>query len=266
MIKYLMMAFLLLPTVPASAVELHLLASGSLREAMTEIAAQFQQATGVSVATEFGPSGLMREKVEKGDPADVFASSDMSHPKRLLAEGRAVIVAEFARSSLCVVGAPRAGLSDRNVLAKLLEPTLELGIFPPHENQLGDYSLIVFQRAEKIKPGTEQQLNAKAKFVSAGMVRGVIRPGEDFTVPLLREGTIDLLISYCSNAYMRIQPADRELTVAKLPPELNVAAHYGLALVKDAKPEAAQLAFFILSLKAQQILAHFGFSPLGVSE
>jgi hypothetical protein len=31
---------------------------------------------------------VLRERVEKGESADVFASADMGHPLKLLAEGR----------------------------------------------------------------------------------------------------------------------------------------------------------------------------------
>jgi molybdate transport system substrate-binding protein len=249
---------------PASAAELHLLAAGSLRDAMTKIAAEFEQKIGISVVTEFGHSGLMREKVENGDPADVFASADMGHPRKLLSEGRASLVAEFVRNSLCVVGSPKAKLNDENVLAKMLDPSLTLGIFPPKEDPAGDYSLVLFKRAEAVQAGAENQLNSKAKIVSGSMVRGQIAKGEDYTIPLFREGTIDLLISYCSGAYSRLRPAYPELTVAKLPAELSVGADYGLALVKGSKPEAAQLALFILSSQGQSILNEFGFSPIGL--
>jgi molybdate transport system substrate-binding protein len=119
----------------------------------------------------------------------------------------------------------------------------------------------MFRRADAVRSGAEKQLNAKAKIVSASMVRGKIATNEDYTIPLLREGTIDLLISYCSGAYLRIRPAYPELAVAKLPPELNVGADYGLALVKDSRLEAAQLALFILSTQGQSILNEFGFRP-----
>ena len=42
------------------------LAAGSLRVAIGEIAAAFSGATGVSVESGFGPSGVLRERIEKG--------------------------------------------------------------------------------------------------------------------------------------------------------------------------------------------------------
>ena len=72
---------------PAAAEDLVLFGAGSLREAMTQIAREFQARTGVAVRTEFGPSGVMRERIEKGERVDVFTSADMGHPLRLERQG-----------------------------------------------------------------------------------------------------------------------------------------------------------------------------------
>src|SRR5262245_39181805 len=83
----------------AEAEDLVLFAAGSLREALTQVARDFQTGAGVSVRTEFGPSGVMRERIEKGERVDVFASADMGHPVRLEQQGRATRVAMFARNT-----------------------------------------------------------------------------------------------------------------------------------------------------------------------
>ena len=50
-------------------------AAGSLREAFTEIGRDHEARTGQKVALTFGASGLLRERIEKGEPAQVFASA-----------------------------------------------------------------------------------------------------------------------------------------------------------------------------------------------
>ena len=60
-------------------------AAGSLREALTLIARDYEARTGQAVALTFGASGLLRERIEKGEAAQVFASADMEHPQRLAA-------------------------------------------------------------------------------------------------------------------------------------------------------------------------------------
>ena len=58
----------------AGSEELVLFGAGSLREVMTQIAADYQVRRGGTVRTEFGPSGLMRERIERGERVDLFAS------------------------------------------------------------------------------------------------------------------------------------------------------------------------------------------------
>src|SRR5215468_4001515 len=81
--------------------ELRVLGAGSLREVIGDLAGHYQKATGVAVASDFGPSGVLRERIEKGERTDVFASADMGHPLKLLTDGRADRVAMFIRNALC---------------------------------------------------------------------------------------------------------------------------------------------------------------------
>ena len=48
--------------------ELVVFGAGSLREVLTQVATEYQTTHSVPVRTEFGPSGLMRERIEKGEP------------------------------------------------------------------------------------------------------------------------------------------------------------------------------------------------------
>ena len=55
-------------------------------------------------------------------------------------------------------------------------------------------------------------------------------------------------------------------TVTEMPANLKVGAHYGLTVLKDARPEAYQLALFILSEQGQAILKQFSFTPIGLTK
>jgi hypothetical protein len=48
---------------------------------MTAMAAAFAAAGDPPVASVFGPSGLLRERIEKGESTAVFASADVNHPQ-----------------------------------------------------------------------------------------------------------------------------------------------------------------------------------------
>src|SRR5262245_47950021 len=72
--------------------------------------------TGTAVRAEFGPSGVMRERIEKGERVDVFASADMGHPLRLEQAKRASAVAMFARNAVCALATARVGLTSQRSL------------------------------------------------------------------------------------------------------------------------------------------------------
>ncbi|WP_459936073.1 substrate-binding domain-containing protein [Desulfonatronum parangueonense] len=67
-----LVAVLLFVPMPVKAEQVNLYAAGSLRAALSDVAKAFEAATGNSVATEFGPSGLLRQRIEQGEEA--FAS------------------------------------------------------------------------------------------------------------------------------------------------------------------------------------------------
>src|SRR5687768_5232491 len=80
---------------PAMAADLlTLYAAGSLKAALTDVARAYE-AYRTPVATEFAASGLLRERIEGGEAADVFASANMGHPDALMAAGWGGPVALF---------------------------------------------------------------------------------------------------------------------------------------------------------------------------
>ncbi|MBP0656505.1 substrate-binding domain-containing protein, partial [Mycobacterium tuberculosis] len=90
--------------------------AGSLKGAMTEVIAAFTEATGIAVKGAFGPSGMMRERIEKGEAVDLLTSADMGHPRKLLADGRAEMVIRFTGNRLCAMAKPEVGLTPENLL------------------------------------------------------------------------------------------------------------------------------------------------------
>jgi molybdate transport system substrate-binding protein len=64
-------------------------AASDLTDAMNEIAANFEKATGCTVRVSAGSSGNFLTQIENGAPFDVFFSADIEYPKKLEAEGLA---------------------------------------------------------------------------------------------------------------------------------------------------------------------------------
>lgn len=135
---------------------LRLHAAGSLRGAMTEIAQSFTAAAGPRVTTTFGASGLLRERIEKGEDADVFASADVGNAQSLAQSGRAEAPVVFARNRLCALVAPGIDVTPDTLLDRFLDTRIKLGTSTPKADPSGDYAWQLFKKAEKIRAGHTQ--------------------------------------------------------------------------------------------------------------
>jgi len=118
-----------------------------------ELGERYNKATGTSIIADFGPSGALRERIEKGERADLFASADIGHPLKLLADGRAIRVDMFTRNALCAFAAPKVGLTSANFVDRLLDPAVKLGTSTPKSDPSGDYTWLMFRRMDAARPG-----------------------------------------------------------------------------------------------------------------
>lgn len=253
---------LLLAAVPARADELVVYGAGSLREAIGEIARTFNQAASVPVRTEFGPSGRMRERIEKGEHVDLFTSADIGHARKLVTDGRASVMAMFARNTLCVLAPQTARLDTENVTDRLLDGSTRIGISPPKADPLGDYTMVLFDRLESIRPGSRSGLASRSTVID--VVPGSPAPHSgDINVDAIQDRRVDVDVIYCSGK-ARYERAMQDATVTVLPANLQVGPEYGLAVMKNAGPQAAGLALAILSPEGQRILARWGFTPVAL--
>jgi len=245
---------------------IRVLAAGSLRVAMTEIVAAYSSSSGVRVETSFGPSGVLRERIEKGEPADLFASADIGNPLTLSRAGKAGPVIVFARNRLCAMARPGLTVTPDTLLATLLDPHIKIGTSTPKADPAGDYTWAMFEKTEAVRPGSRAQLEAKALQLIGGPVSAAAPAGIDLFAWHLREGHADLFVAYCSAGtdFRKDLPG---ATVINLPPELATGADYGLTLLPANNENAAVLALFILSQDGQSILSRNGFdAPLLSSE
>ncbi|WP_274603496.1 substrate-binding domain-containing protein [Erwinia persicina] len=68
---------------------LQVLAAGSLRDVWPAIISAFQHHYPAGIVTQFGPAGLLRQRIERGEQCDLFVSASMMHPLALKRAGRA---------------------------------------------------------------------------------------------------------------------------------------------------------------------------------
>ena len=233
-----------------------LFAAGSLRAVMTEL----MQASGVPSQGTFGPSGLLRERIEKGEGADVFASADMGHPQKLAADGRAGPVTLFTRNRLCALASPKAGVTSGNLLQKMLDPGVKLATSTPKADPSGDYAWLLFDKAERLQAGATAALQAKALQLSGGPASVPPPAGRNVYGYLVEKGDADLYLAYCTAA-LEAKAQVPALQIVQVPEALAVGADYGLTVVKGARPGSEKFAAYVLSAPGQAILSKHGFSP-----
>ncbi len=246
--------------VPSSAA-VSVYAAGSLRAALTEAARVFERQSGTRVAFNFGPSGLLKDKLLAGERADLFASANMEHPQALAAAGRSGAAQPFARNALCLLGAPGFSLQGQDVAQRLLDPALRVGMSTPGADPAGDYALRFFDRIESsgaAGPGSAQALKTRALQLVGGPNSPTAPAGRSLYAQLLDEGRADVFVTYCTNATLAARE-NRALQVLPLPQKLEVAATYGLAQLLPATPAAEAFTRFLLGEGGQAVLRSYGF-------
>jgi len=251
-------------TVSASAFAeepVRLYAAGSLRTVMTDLAQSFRAAGGAEITPTFGASGLLRERLEKGERADVFASADLGNAQKLADAGKSSPPLVFARNELCALAAPGVAVTEETLLERLLDPSIRLGTSTPRSDPSGDYTWQLFEKADKVRPGAYAMLDAKARKLTGGADSPPPPVDRSVYGVIIAERKADVVLTYCTNARVaaREVPGARVVTV---PPSLAVGTSYALVVLNDAHPAARDFALFVLSLPGQSVLARQGFVPV----
>lgn len=202
-------------------------AAGSLRSALTELARAYDRETGAAVEPSFGPSGLLKERIAGGEPAQVFASANMTQPQALHALGKAEAVRAFAHNELCVLPRGDFSLQAKPRAQRLLDADVRVGTSTPRADPSGDYALQIFKRIESsgaAGQGAADALKAKAKAMQ--LIGGPNSPppaGRNVCGMLVAQGQADVLVTYCTNA-AEAREEQPSLQVLSVPSAINVAA------------------------------------------
>ncbi len=246
---------------PAQAQTVRLHAAGSLRAALDEVAREFERREQVRIEAVYGASGLLRERIARGEAAEVFASANMAHPASLAAAGRAMPPIPFTRNMLCALTRPEVGVQTGNLLERMLDPGVRLGTSTPKADPSGDYAFELFGKAEALRPGARRTLEDKALKLTGGPDSPPPPPGRSAYGDLVARRQADIFLTYCTNALLARRDFP-DLVSVPTPPELSVGALYGLTVLRGAPEPAWRFAWFILSDDGQAILTRHGFGAL----
>ncbi|HRM62761.1 MAG TPA: molybdate ABC transporter substrate-binding protein [Acidovorax temperans] len=249
------------PAQPAVAVgdPVQVYAAGSLRDALTEIARDHEARTGQKVVLTFAASGLLRERIEQGAPAQVFASADTKHPQRLANQGQWQAPVVFTRNTLCALAQGTVAVTSDTLLGTMLQPQVRLGISTPKADPAGDYAWALFQKAEALQPGATARLEAKALQLTGGANSAQAPAGRNTYAWVMEQNRADVFLTYCTNA-VAARAEVPSLQVVAVPEALQVGAAYGLTVRAGAPAQAQAFAQAVLQPPAQAVLRRLGFA------
>ncbi len=242
------------PAPDDEAATVQVFAAGSLKSVFGDMARAMPEDGVPAAQFTFGASGLLKDRIAGGDACDVFASANMAHP-RALTSSDAVTV--FARNRLCALTRADLGVTPDNLVARMLDPGIRLGTSTPVADPSGDYALDVFVKAEEIERGSLEPLLDKALPLTGGALSQRPLNGRSIYSEIMARGDADIFLTYVTNAQTVVQDVPGT-AIVELPPELAVAADYGLAVLSD-RPAASAIAEWILSSAGQAILVRHGF-------
>ena len=249
------------PAQPAVAVgdPVQVYAAGSLRDALTEIARDHEARTGQKVVLTFAASGLLRERIEQGAPAQVFASADTKHPQRLANQGQWQAPVVFTRNTLCALAQGAVAVTSDTLLSTMLQPQVRLGISTPKADPAGDYAWALFQKADALQPGATARLEAKALQLTGGANSAQAPAGGNTYAWVMEQNRADVFLTYCTNA-VAARAEVPSLQVVAVPEALQVGAAYGLTVRAGAPAQAQAFAQAVLQPPAQAVFRLLGFA------
>jgi molybdate transport system substrate-binding protein len=248
-------------TVASAAPEtVEIFSAGSLRGVVNGLATEIAPALNIEVKATFGGSGLLRERIEKGETPDLFMSADLGSPRRLAAQGRTQVPAvAIARNRMCVVSRRSAGVTAANLIDRLLAKEVRVKTSTPIADPAGDYAWAIFDRIEALRPGAGAILQGKARALM-DVKATTTSPGQHPYAALFESGQIDAAITYCSGI-AALQKDAPDLASLAVPAELDPHPIDGLAVL-SGNPAALRLALFLLSEKGQAMVAREGLVPI----
>ena len=232
----------------ASAEPVRVYAAGSLREALTTIARDYETRTGQKIALTFGASGLLRGRIEKGEPAQVFASADLEWMDYL------------QQRNLIEAGSRHNLLGNRLVLVAPQASTAKVDLAKPGSiaAALGEGRLAIGQTASV--PAGKYGRAALESLGQWDTVSSHLAESESVRAALMlvARGETPLGIVYASDA--KAEPRVR--VVATFPDTSHPPIVYPVAALRDAPASAREFVRWLSSPAARAIFERRGFDVL----
>ncbi len=245
-ILWLLLGLLLLPSLPARAQNLTVLAAASLRESLDEVVTQFQRSSNVKVVLAYAASSALAKQIENGAPADVFISADLDWMNYL--EQRKLLRAG-TRSNL---------LRNRLVLVAPAGSRVAVEIKPGFalDKLLGDGKLSMAD-PDSVPAGKYGKAALEKLGVWSGVERKVVR-GDSVRTALnfVARDEAPLGIVYETDAFAE----KRVVVVARFPADTHPAIIYPVTALAAAKhPATPAFLGYLKSREARALFEKYGF-------
>ncbi len=215
---------------------------------------------GLDAEIDVAPSHVQTQRVLAGAAADLLLVGDIDLARRVALPG---LPAQMVASDpLMAAGRAEIGLTDRNLLDRLLDDQIRVVICQPGRHANGDLAMQLFDRADAIQPGAGLRLRAKASPTLATRGKGADW-GPRRVMDVLNTGEADLVLASRS----AIRTLSAVATLVAPPPELATHLVCGLAILATHPTRQAQAQHFantLLTQAGQAILARHGFDEAGV--
>jgi molybdate transport system substrate-binding protein len=241
----------------AEAAEIRVLASGSLKAALSQLLPDFQKSSGNTATIEYGPAGAIAGRIAKDDAADVVIVS-RSQLQKLESSGKVVpgSLVDIAGIALGVAirkGAPKPDISDVDAFKRALLSARSIGYRDPITGSTsGIYTAGLLERL-----GMAQELNPKLNLDrSEGDVPENVFLG-------VAKGEIEMQIGQITEII--ISPGVD--LAGPLPPEIQNTTVMAAGIVTASKAPDAAKAFisFVSSPSAAAVLKASGFQTANTS-
>jgi molybdate transport system substrate-binding protein len=235
---------------PVKAAEITVLSTGGARAVMTSLVPEYERISGDKVTISFATPGDMRDKLVKGEAADVAVGiaaimPDLEKSGRIATGSRA----EFAASYVGVVvraGAPKLDLTTPEAIKRAVLGAKTIALSDPSAGtQLGATFIATAERQ-----GFGAEMRARAKLI--------LGPGSD-VAQAVAKGEADMGVTLISE----ILPVSGASLAGELPADfMSPTVMYAFQVNGARNPETAKkLLAFLKSPEARKMIEAKGMKP-----
>jgi molybdate transport system substrate-binding protein len=245
MIRFAFVAVLLFGVTIVRAQELTVAAAVSLKDVLTQIAADRKAAGQPAIQFVFGSSGQLQQQIVNGAPIDVFISAAPKQIDELIAAGTidGATRRDVASNRLVLIAPPHSALTAQSLASLDVSKIKKLAVGEPNAVPAGQYAAEAMEKA-----GIASQLAERLIF--ATNVRQVLS--------YVERGEVTAGIVYASDAKVA---GDKVKVIFKVDPALHTQILYTAGVnAKSANGELARVLINeLLKEPAQKKFAEFGF-------